>query len=333
MDSSLKFVLSIVAPLAALLLFGIGLAVVERMSEPPPTVEPAPPATPVEGRPYVRVVAGGPILIQPGGEIVAHARAGEVFAAGEGGDDAEWWPVRIVTGEDRYIARSILSGAEGMPVLPPRQMQEAIWRRIRKGEGLDPSALDRQALDILRTYQGQPAWWPTIAEDFDKLAAAKAAAKPRPTPPPAPSRATYLRAKVRTEIWTEPGGGEVLGDARLGDVFRAGNETSGGWQAIVLFSGEYRWIRSTAVGEAPKPPLPEEGIRQILYVAMIGVEREADMMAIAKYPSARTRADLLLQLTYNRLLTDKAGLVIFQSCNVSMALKGEIAWEGIQEGW
>lgn len=296
-------------------------ASIVRAEEPPP-----PPS--VAG--YVRVLADGPILTGPGGDVVGHARVGEVFSPGQTAPAGEWWTIRICSGEDRYIRRSDVTGAEGLPILHSAETQKAIWRRIRPTEDVDAALIDRQALEIFRIYRMMPAWCDHLVETFGDLA-------PEPPPPPRPTFTlkpdTYVRAKTRAEIRTEPVDGLVLGHARPGDVFRSADGVDGDWRSIYLVSGQDRWIRSTAVAETTKPSLPRKQVREILFSSMPVMERESDDLAFARYPNARTEAEFLVLIAYQRELWDKAALTIFQIYNTSTALYGDIAFEGIREDW
>jgi len=121
----------------------------------------------------------------------------------------------------------------------------------------------------------------------------------------------------------------VVASAALGDVFRI-SSSKGEWYAVVVASGEYRYLhRSTVVSVPGVPALPEsEAARRAAALAVVKAQDQATDEAIRRFPN-----DLNRQIDLERSLSDKLILDALHKHSIAPARYSELAVEAARKKW
>lgn len=144
--------------------------------------------------------------------------------------------------------------------------------------------------------------------------------------PPGPVGAVV--AVKDTAVLTTPGG-TSLGTLRKGDAVKLEGQ-KGGYYEIVLFSGEYRYVKaSDCRGESasPKPPADEQRAR-VIFKAICDAEARA-----GDESEQAVSSDIKTGVKVQRELEDRYKLEAAQVSGVSPLVADQVSLLGVLEKW
>lgn len=133
-------------------------------------------------------------------------------------------------------------------------------------------------------------------------------------------------------IRTEPSG-TVITQARSGDVFEF-RERDGDWLAILMFSGEYRYVHASLARPTDSVPAqPDEATRRRAFQALVRAEDRATAEADHQIPPT-ARGTIERNIDLQRILDDRYKLdVCHRFDGIQPAHYNSLKVEGVRKGW
>lgn len=149
--------------------------------------------------------------------------------------------------------------------------------------------------------------------------------------PAAAQRCVEITAD-RADIVTVPGGGQLVGQAQRGDVFELeGRHVN--WYAIRMFSGGFRYVRSTDASPTDSlPPPAAEVTRRQAFRAVLQAEDRAREEADGQFPG-NTGEEVGRNIILSRILEDRHKLATLRGHDLQPAHYEVLRLEGLTRGW